>query len=50
MRSLHDKLSPEKVASHEPTAVKRNPNQGTGGQTVTMVQRIKTGCICGIQL
>jgi hypothetical protein len=27
-------MSPEKIASHEPTAVKRDPNQGTGGKPV----------------
>ena len=26
----NDPMSPEKIASHEPTAVKRDPNQGTG--------------------
>jgi hypothetical protein len=29
-----DPMSPEKIASHEPTAVKRDPNQGTGGEPV----------------
>ena len=29
-----DPMSPEKIASHEPTAVKRDPNQGTGGGPV----------------
>jgi hypothetical protein len=27
-------MSPEKIASHEPTAVKRDPKQGTGGEPV----------------
>ena len=30
-----DPMSPEKIASHEPTAVKRDPNQGTGGEPVS---------------
>jgi C2H2 type zinc finger protein len=30
----NDPMSPEKIASHEPTAVKRDPNQGTGGEPV----------------
>jgi hypothetical protein len=29
-----DPMSPEKVASHEPTAVKRDENQGTTGEPV----------------
>jgi hypothetical protein len=29
-----DPMSPEKVASHEPTAVKRDKNQGTSGEPV----------------
>ena len=28
-----DPMSPEKIASHEPTAVRRDPNQGTSGDT-----------------
>jgi hypothetical protein len=27
-------MSPEKIASHEPTAVKRDKNQGTTGEPV----------------
>jgi hypothetical protein len=27
-----DPMSPEKIASHEPTAVRRDPNQGTSGE------------------
>ncbi len=30
----NDPMSPEKIASHEPTAVKRDPNQVTGGEPV----------------
>ena len=30
----NDPMSPEKIASHEPTAVKRDPNQRTGGEPV----------------
>jgi hypothetical protein len=30
----NDSMSPEKIASHEPTAVKRDPNQGTCGEPV----------------
>jgi len=29
-----DPMSPEKLASHEPTAVKRDINQGTSGEPV----------------
>lgn len=29
-----DPMSPEKIASHEPTAVKRDINQGTSGEPV----------------
>ncbi len=28
----NDPMSPEQIASHEPTAVKRDPNRGTGGE------------------
>jgi C2H2 type zinc finger protein len=31
----NDPMSPEKIASHEPTAVKRDLNQGTGGEPVS---------------
>jgi hypothetical protein len=30
-----DPVSPEKIASHEPTAVKRDPSQGTSGEPVS---------------
>ncbi len=30
----NDPMSPEKIASHEPTAVKRDKNQGTTGEPV----------------
>jgi hypothetical protein len=30
----NDPMSPEKIVSHEPTAVKRDKNQGTGGDPV----------------
>jgi hypothetical protein len=30
----NDPMSPEKIASHEPTAVKRDKNQGTSGDRV----------------
>jgi hypothetical protein len=30
----NDPMSPEKITSHEPTAVKRDKNQGTGGEPV----------------
>ena len=30
----NDPMSPEKIASHEPTAVKRDKNQGTSGEPV----------------
>ena len=30
-----DPMSPEKIASHEPTAVRRDPNQGTSGEPVS---------------
>ena len=30
-----DPMSPEKIASNEPTAVKRDPNQGTSGEPVS---------------
>jgi hypothetical protein len=30
----NDPMSPEKIASHEPTAVKRDPKQGAGGEPV----------------
>ena len=30
----NDAMSPEKIASHEPTAVKRDKNQGTSGKPV----------------
>lgn len=29
-----DPMSPEKISSHEPTAVKRDHNQGTTGEPV----------------
>jgi hypothetical protein len=29
-----DPMSPEKIASHEPTAVKRDKNQGSSGEPV----------------
>lgn len=29
-----DPMSPEKIASHEPTAVKRDKNEGTTGEPV----------------
>jgi hypothetical protein len=29
-----DPMSPEKISSHEPTAVKRDKNQGTSGEPV----------------
>jgi hypothetical protein len=28
-------MSPEKIVSHEPTAVRRDPNQGTSGEPVS---------------
>ena len=28
-------MSPEKIASHEPTAVRRDPNQGISGEPVS---------------
>ena len=28
-------MSPEKIASHEPTAVRRDPGQGTSGEPVS---------------
>ena len=31
----NDPMSPEKIASHEPTAVRRDPNQRTGGEPVS---------------
>ena len=30
----NDPMSPEKIASHEPTAVKRDKNQGTTGEPI----------------
>ncbi len=30
----NDPMSPDKIASHEPTAVKRDKNQGTTGEPV----------------
>jgi hypothetical protein len=30
----NDPMSPENIASHEPTAVKRDKNQGTSGEPV----------------
>jgi hypothetical protein len=30
----NDPMSPEKIASHEPTAAKRDKNQGTSGEPV----------------
>ena len=30
----NDPMSPEKIKSHEPTAVKRDKNQGTSGEPV----------------
>jgi hypothetical protein len=30
----NDPMSPEKIGSHEPTAVKRDKNQGTSGEPV----------------
>jgi hypothetical protein len=30
----NDPMSPEKIASHEPTSVKRDKNQGTSGEPV----------------
>ena len=30
----NDPMSPEKIASHEPTAVKRDKNQGASGEPV----------------
>ncbi len=30
-----DPMSPEKIASHEPTAVRRDPDQGTSGEPVS---------------
>jgi hypothetical protein len=30
----NDPMSPEKITSHEPTAVKRDKNQGTSGEPV----------------
>ena len=30
-----DPMSPEKIASNEPTAVRRDPNQGTSGEPVS---------------
>ena len=31
----NDPMSPEKIASHEPTAVRRDPNQGISGEPVS---------------
>jgi hypothetical protein len=31
----NDTMSPEKIASHEPTAVRRDPNQGASGEPVS---------------
>jgi hypothetical protein len=31
----NDPMSPEKIVSHEPTAVRRDPNQGTSGKPVS---------------
>ena len=28
----NEPMSPEKIVSHEPTAVRRDPNQGTSGE------------------
>ena len=33
-------MSPEKIASHEPTAVRRDPNQGTSGEPVSSQRQI----------
>jgi Zinc finger, C2H2 type len=30
-----DPMSPEKIASHEPTAVRRDPNEGTSGEPIS---------------
>ena len=39
----NDPMSPEKIVSHEPTAVRRDPNQGTSGEPVSsQVQIILT--------
>jgi hypothetical protein len=35
-------MTPEKIASHEPTAVKRDPNQGTCGEPVSSQDTINT--------
>ena len=32
----NDPMSPEKIASHEPTAVKRDKNQGTSGDPISL--------------
>ena len=31
----NDPMSPEKIVSHEPTAVRRDPNQGTSGEPIS---------------
>ena len=35
-------MSPEKIASHEPTAIRRDPNQGTSGKPVSSQSPINT--------
>ena len=37
-----DPMSPEKIASHEPTAVRRDSNQGTSGEPVSSQSTINT--------
>ncbi len=37
-----DPMSPEKIASHEPTAVRRDSNQGTSGEPVSSQSPINT--------
>jgi hypothetical protein len=37
-----DPMSPEKIASHEPTAVRRDPNQGTSGEPISSQDTNKT--------
>ena len=34
LKYCNDPMSPEKIALHEPTAVKRDKNQGTSGEPV----------------
>ena len=38
-----DPMSPEKIAAHEPTAVKRELNQGSGGDPLTKSNK-EVGC------